>query len=86
MKKFFISVFSLWMWLPIAPAASALDLDEAFELAVKNHEAVLRAGESVVQSELGINKAFSNLLPTLTVEGTYTRFSDKKTQHIHEVQ
>jgi outer membrane protein len=62
-----------------AAPASALGLHEAFNLALGNHEAILIARESIVQSELGIDKAFSRILPKLTLEGNYTRFSDKKT-------
>lgn len=80
MKKFLSAVFLLGMVLYATLPAHALELREAFELAVKNHEAVLIARESIAQSEFGIDKAFSNLLPTVTVEGTYTRFSEKKTQ------
>ncbi len=80
MKKFLSAVFFTGTVLYGTLPAYALGLQEAFELAVKNHEAVLIARESIAQSEFGIDKAFSNLLPTVTVEGTYTRFSDKKTQ------
>jgi outer membrane protein len=78
MKKLFSPVIFLVCFFS-AQEVTALDLNGAVGMALKNHEAILMARETVVRSELGIDKARSNILPKLTLEGNYTRFSDKKT-------
>jgi len=47
-------------------------------MAIANHEAVLIAGEGVSQAESSLDMATSRLLPTLTAEGSFTRYSEKK--------
>jgi outer membrane protein len=79
MKRRFVYFLCTGIWLFSVTPVFALSLHEAFELALKNHEAVHLARESMVQSELGIDKAYSEVLPSLTVEGIYTRFKNEKT-------
>lgn len=60
-------------------AAEPLTLSEVCRLAIANHEAVRIAVEGVSQAESNLGKATSRLLPNLTAEGSYTRYSEKKT-------
>ncbi|MBI5587797.1 MAG: TolC family protein [Deltaproteobacteria bacterium] len=59
-------------------AAERLTLDEVYRMAIANHEAVGIAGEGVSQAESNLGKATSRLLPNLTAEGAFTRYSERK--------
>lgn len=59
-------------------AVNLLTLDEAYAMALGNHEAVGIAAEDINQRRADLNKAFSRILPNLTVEGSYTRYSEAK--------
>lgn len=59
------------------PSAS-MTLDDAYRLAIANHETVRIAGEGVVQAESNLDKAISKMLPNLTAEGAYTVYTEKK--------
>ncbi|MBI5234902.1 MAG: TolC family protein [Deltaproteobacteria bacterium] len=50
-------------------------LAEAYRLAVENHEYVGMAEEGIVQADANYDKAFSQLLPKLNAEGSYTAYS-----------
>lgn len=63
----------------VSEAAEPLTLEEVCRMAIANHEAVKIAVEGVSQAESNIGKATSRLLPNLTAEGSYTRYSEKKT-------
>lgn len=56
-----------------------LTLQEAYTLALKGHEAIKIAEEGLYQFEQTKKKAVSNILPVVTVEGSYTKFSEEKT-------
>lgn len=56
-----------------------ITLDEAYGLALGTHEAIKIAGEGVSQAGTNIDKALSAILPKVTAEGNYTRFSEQKT-------
>ena len=72
------------------PSVSAeeqvLSLQEAYVLALKNHEAVKIAGEGLYQFQQTRKKAVSSILPALTAEGSYTRFSEEKSSLITVIQ
>ncbi len=76
--------------LPIAsyhiPSASAeertVSLQEAYDLALKSHEAVRMASEGLYQFEQTRMKAISSILPSLTAEGSYTKYSEGKISSI----
>lgn len=53
-------------------------LAEAYELALLTHEDVLVAEEGVQQARSNLGVATSGLLPTVTAEGTYTRYTEEK--------
>ncbi len=60
-------------------AGEVVDIRKAWRSALENHEAVLIARESLARSEMEIKRAYSKFLPTLGVEGIYTRYTEKKT-------
>ncbi len=56
-----------------------LTLQEAYKLALNNHEAVKIAEEGLYQFEQTKKKAVANILPTVTADAGYTKYStDKK--------
>src|SRR3990172_3845902 len=72
-----------------APAGAGehiVSLQEAYDLALKNHESVKVAGEVLYQLEKTRRKAVSNILPTITADGSYTKFSDEKVSSITVIQ
>ncbi len=68
----------------LAPAGGAeaeertLTLEEARRLAIENHERVAIAGEGVAQARADLRKATSRILPNITAEGSYTRYTEEK--------
>ncbi|HEY4619276.1 MAG TPA: TolC family protein, partial [Nitrospirota bacterium] len=83
-----LSVLSALLILS-APAAAderTVSLQEAYNLALKNHESVKVAGEVLYQLELTRKKAVSNILPVITADGSYTKFSDEKVSSITVIQ
>src|SRR3972149_11453729 len=79
-----LSVLSALLILP-APAAAderTVSLQEAYNLALKKHESVKVAGEVLYQLELTRKKAVSNILPTITADGSYTKYSEEKVSTI----
>ncbi len=78
------------MLLFLCPAAGAAErtvsLQEAYNLALINHEAVKIAGEGLYQLEQTRKKAVSNILPSLTADGSYTKFSEEKSSSITVIQ
>jgi len=75
---------------PLTTIAHAEDktitLDEAYRLALVTHETIRLAEEDLYQAERGEDKALSQLLPTVTAEGTHTRYSQKKTSELTVIQ
>jgi len=83
-----LSVLSVLLLLchPAGAGDLTVSLDEAYNLALKNHEAVKVAGEGLYQLEQTRKKAVSNILPSLTAEGSYTRYSKEKSSAITVLQ
>lgn len=74
------AVFFFAVFFPaFLSAAETISLKDALRMAVQTHEAVRIAGEGFEQARAGEGKALSNLLPELTVEGSYTRYTAEKT-------
>jgi len=59
-------------------AAEPTTLFDACAMALDSHEAIAIAGEELIRSERSIDKAYSTILPSVTAEGTYTKYSDQK--------
>src|SRR3989304_10136096 len=57
-----------------------IPIEEAYGLALASHEAVRIAGEAVEQAKSTVGKATSVMLPQVSAEGNYTRYSEKKTE------
>ncbi len=55
-----------------------IGLMEAWQMALGNHEAVAVAKESSVQSSLDISRAYSQVLPSLKADGSYTRYTEER--------
>ena len=55
-----------------------ISIEEAYNLAIVNHEAVRIAAEGVEQARSDVGKATSVMLPQVKAEGTYTKFSEEK--------
>ncbi|WKZ33999.1 MAG: TolC family protein [Thermodesulfobacteriota bacterium] len=55
-----------------------MTLEEARRLAIENHERVGIAGEGVEQARADLRKATSRILPNITAEGSYTRYTEEK--------
>lgn len=53
-------------------------LDEAYRFALSSHEAINIANEGALQAEATVDKAFSQMLPKLNVEGSHTVYSEQK--------
>ncbi len=58
--------------------AEELTLYRLWQMALRNHEAPAIAEEGLNQARFDIKRAYSTLLPSLTVESTYTRYSEDK--------
>lgn len=94
---FVISAIILMLFSQVLPVPSynipsvsaeerTVSLQEAYDLALKNHEAVRMAGEGLYQFEQTRMKAISNILPSLTAEGSYTKYSEQKSSLITVIQ
>lgn len=59
-------------------AEKTITLDEAYRLALTSNEAIGIAQEGISQADSNVDKAFSQILPRLNAEGSYTVFSEQK--------
>ncbi|MFZ3072103.1 MAG: TolC family protein, partial [Thermodesulfobacteriota bacterium] len=53
-------------------------LVQLWKEALVSHERIGLASESVEQGRRGVNKAYSRVLPNVTLEETYTRYTERK--------
>ena len=76
----FIILLTAYCLLPTMVDAGEknITLEEAYRMAVATHEAVRIAREDLFQAEKNVDKALSVILPTITAEGDYTRYSEEK--------
>src|SRR3972149_7764547 len=79
-----LSVVSALLLLcpPAGAGERTVSLQEAYNLALKNHEAVKVAGEGLYQLEQTRMKEVYNILPSLTADGSYTMFSEEKSSSL----
>ncbi len=63
-----------------------LTLKDAYSSALKEHEAIKIAEEGLYQSEQGRKKALSNVLPTLSADAGYTKYSSDKRSSFTVIQ
>src|SRR4030065_1633685 len=71
---------------PAGAGERTVSLQEPYNLALTNHESVKVAGEVLYQLEQTRKKAVSNILPVITADGSYTKFSDEKISSIPVIQ
>jgi len=69
---FFLIMFLLWVW-PSGLNAYDLELDNAIAMAIKSNEIYLSALQDKLKAEGEITEARSEALPSLTLDGRYTR-------------
>ncbi len=67
-------------------AERTITLDEAYKMAIATHESVKIAGEGVAQAETNIDRANSQLLPNVTIDGNYTKYSKAQTSQGFVIQ
>ncbi|MDO8426273.1 MAG: TolC family protein, partial [Deltaproteobacteria bacterium] len=67
-------------------AGEAVTLADAYRIALENNEVVKIAGEGVAQAGINLDKATSRILPNVTAEGSYTKYSEPKTSGTLAVQ
>lgn len=69
--------------LAFAAAAGAqertLTLEDAYRLALENHEDLGVARENIIQAKADLTKSIARILPNVTAEGSYTRYTEAKT-------
>ena len=77
-------LFTIFLCLaPVCPSSNAqeamtiLDLEQAYHLAMKEHELIMMAQEELWKARLLPDKANTILLPTISVNGTYIRLQDQ---------
>lgn len=70
----------------LAEEPRRVTLEEAWALAIGSNESVSIAAEGVRQSDFSITKATSKILPTVTAEGSYTRYSEQKSSGSFVIQ
>lgn len=56
----------------------AITLDEAYRLSLENHEDLGVSRENINQAKAELTRAVSRILPNVTAEGTYTRYTESK--------
>jgi outer membrane protein len=75
-------VFTALLWFVIQgtahSATNELSLEDAYWLAVSNHEAVRIAAETMEQASQNASKTRSVMLPNIAAEGAFTQFKEQK--------
>src|SRR3990167_4000755 len=71
---------------PVFAEEMVLSLKDAYASAIKNHEAIKIAEEGLNQLEQGRKKALSNVLPTISADAGYTRYTTDKRSAITVIQ
>ena len=75
----FLAVFSLAAFTPELRAQErVVSLEEAYSLALENHEDLGIARENVNQAKTDLTKSVARILPNITAEGSYTRYTESK--------
>ncbi|CAG1066013.1 Outer membrane protein TolC [uncultured bacterium] len=55
-----------------------ITLEEAYRLALENHEDLFIARENINQARTDLTKSVARILPNITAEGSYTRYTESK--------
>ncbi len=85
--KFILCTLFLILLPDIAPAEEQiLTLYDAYKFAVARHEAIKIAEEGLYQFEQTRKKAISNILPTLSIDSSYTKYSEIKSSVFTVIQ
>ncbi|MBI5892289.1 MAG: TolC family protein [Deltaproteobacteria bacterium] len=77
---------SLFTVSPAIAGDKVITISEAYDLALKSHEKIKIAEEDLEQADIGVDKALSQLLPTMTAEGTHTKYTKEKTSSLTVIQ
>lgn len=84
------TVFLLFALLAFAPGLyageRAVTLEEAYRLALENHEDLGVARENINQARTDLTKSVARILPNITAEGSYTRFTESKSSGFGVIQ
>lgn len=87
---FLISHFSFLFFYCLPAVAHAeeriITLSDASRLAIAGYESVKLSEEDLRQADIAIDKAISQMLPTITVDGNYTKYSESETSGGFNVQ
>ncbi|HLF85555.1 MAG TPA: TolC family protein [Nitrospiria bacterium] len=87
MKAKEIQIFNFWFLIFIFCLAinhisindawsEEYDINDIYQLILKNNQKIMIADEDIKQAHLGKDKAMSDILPSLTADGDYTRRPD----------
>ena len=73
-------LFALLLYAPdrAQSAERVVTLEEAYRLALENHEDLGIARENLSQARADLTKSVARILPNITAEGSYTRFTESK--------
>lgn len=82
-RLFKLAVFALLLPLIMFVAEGlcqerALTLDDAYRLSIENHEDLGISRENINQARADLTRSIARILPNLTAEGTYTRYTESK--------
>ena len=83
----FLLVTGHWSLVTVVHAEErTITLAEASRLAIAGYESVKLSEEDLYQAEAGIDKAISQILPTITADANYTKYSESATSGGFNVQ
>lgn len=75
----FLAVFSLAAFnSELRAQERVVSIEEAYSLALENHEDLGIARENINQARTDLSKSVARILPNITAEGTYTRYNESK--------
>ena len=75
----FLAVFSLAAFnSELLAEERVVSLEEAYSLALENHEDLGIARENINQARTDLSKSVARILPNITAEGAYTRYNESK--------
>lgn len=82
-RLFKFAVFALLLPLLVFVAEGAcqersLTLDDAYRLSLENHEDLGISRENINQARADLTKSIARILPNVTAEGTYTRYTESR--------
>ena len=85
--KFYLLLFTIFILsATVFAEEKTITLAEASRLAIAGYESVKLSEEDLYQAEAGIDKAISQILPTITADANYTKYSESATSGGFNVQ